>query len=102
MGLIICCCCGKQKPVKPIKRGARFRCATCGNGGILVLTRGKGMEKPGVPLQEAMRQTLAGLLKIAEYRGFKPGFVFFKFRTLFGVSPQGIEAQPEPATAELR
>lgn len=102
MGTLNCPACGHQKPMKPIKRGARFRCSNCGCREILILMRGRGTEKPGVSVQEAMRQTLAGLMRIAEYRGFKPGWIFHKFRALFGVSPKGVEARPEPATAELR
>ena len=102
MGIVCCPACGHQKPVKPIPRGARFRCGNCGCREILILTRGKGTEKPGVPLQEAMRQTLAGLMRIADYRGFKPGWVYHKFRSIFGTAPKGVKTEAEPATAELR
>lgn len=100
LGLLCCPCCGRQKPVKPIKRGAKFKCVNCGCRSPLVLMRGNGTERPGLDLQEAMRSTLAGLLRHAEFKGFKPGFAAVKFRELFGMWPK-IKTEPEPAAAAL-
>jgi hypothetical protein len=102
MGVVACPCCGRRKAVKPIPRGARFRCTSCGCRDPLILMRDKGTDRSGVGVDEAMRQTLAGLMRIAEYRGFKPGWAFFKFKRLFGRDPPQIDVKSEPAIAELR
>lgn len=101
MGLVACPGCGNRKAVKPIKRGSRFKCS-CGCLAVLILVRAKGSDRKGVDRVEARRQTLAGLKKHAELRGFKPGWIAHKFRTLWGEWPNGIETDPEPMLAELR
>src|ERR1700686_4074845 len=101
MGLILCVTCGKQKTIKPIKRGAKFKCGNCGCRSPLVLARGRGTDRDGVSLEEAKRQTFAGLLRYAELKQFKPGWAARKFKLLWGFYPRGIIVDPAPMIPAL-
>jgi hypothetical protein len=100
MASICCPGCGNRKIIKPVKRGSRFKCS-CGCREVLILVRKKGTDRAGVDAETARRQSLAGLKRHAEIKRFKPGWVAFKYRTLWGVFPDGIEAEAAPMLPEL-
>jgi DNA-directed RNA polymerase subunit RPC12/RpoP len=102
LGILACPACGRRKVVKPIKRGAKFRCGNCGSKVPLVLMRATGIDREGLSIEAAQRQTLAGLMRYAEHKGFKPGWWARKFKILFGSYPRGLTVESAPMTAELR
>ena len=100
MGTVICPGCNKHKTIKPIKRGARFRCS-CGCRESFILMRAKVSDREGMPPDEAKRASLAGLRRYGDHKGFKPGWAACKFRVLWGHWPNGIEVEPAPCPVGL-
>ena len=95
MGLVICFCCGRQREVKPIKKGARYTCSHCGAKWVKIIrSRAHAgytswTDKEGVDVGQARHSTYAGLRGYAERRGYKNGWISNKFKEIFGCWPNG-------------
>lgn len=110
MGLVVCLACGSQKQITPLKLG-KYRCSHCGAGEPRLI-RGRaekvwmGGEKDGCDVETARHQTYAGLVWLAEQRGYKKprGWAAHKFRAIFGRWPNGEanEAGSAPSSGLLR
>lgn len=110
MGLLHCFCCGRQREVKPIRKGAAYTCGNCGAKQVRIV-RSKHQardvswtEKDGVSEYEAKHQTYAGLRRHAEHRGYKKakGWCAVKFKEIFGRWPNGEAVESAaPASAGL-
>lgn len=89
---LVCACCHHvgQSKVK-----GKFRCSSCGSRAIRTARQVKtSMLNGGQMEPDAARVlTYAGLLSIAQQRGYKIGYAAAKFRDIFGIWPQG---NPEP------
>ena len=91
----LCCSCHRVAQLKAIPRTAKLRCSSCGSAAVRSLRKVKtsmlngGQTEPGA----AKVLTYAGLLSIAQQRGYKVGYAAAKFRDIFGHWP---EAKPEP------
>jgi hypothetical protein len=91
----LCCSCHRVAQLKAIPRAAKLRCSSCGGRAVRSLRKIKtsmlngGQTEPGA----AKVLTYAGLLSIAQQRGYKVGYASAKFRDIFGHWP---DAKPEP------
>jgi DNA-directed RNA polymerase subunit RPC12/RpoP len=86
---LICVSCHHHAEIKPLKKDARLRCKECGSR-VARTTRvvksnmlNGGVTEPGA----ARVLTYAGLLSIAEQRGYKPGWAAMKWKIIFGDWP---------------
>jgi predicted RNA-binding Zn-ribbon protein involved in translation (DUF1610 family) len=97
MALLLCFCCGRQREVKPLKKGILYSCSNCGAKKIRIIRsrkHGGGLtwaDGDGVSSYEARHKTYAGLRRYAEYRGYKKprGWCANKFLEIFGRWPNG-------------
>jgi hypothetical protein len=91
----LCCSCHRAVELQGIPRKAKLRCSSCGGRAVRSLRKIKtsmlngGQTEPGA----AKVLTYAGLLSIAQQRGYKIGYASAKFHDIFGHWP---DAKPEP------
>src|SRR5271157_4619670 len=111
MGLIVCFACGRQREVKPIKKGAKYSCSSCGAKQVRIIrsqnhaSNISWCDKDGIDADEAKHQAYAGILGHATAREFKnaKGYAAHKFRELFARWPNGEASEsPSPPNHELR
>ena len=110
MALLVCFCCGRQREIKPLKKGIVYSCSNCGAKHIRIIRSRKysggvsWADSDGVSADEARHQAYAGLRRYAEHRGYQKanGWCANKFREIFGRWPNG-EAMvaAAPASAGL-
>ena len=103
--LIICASCGRRRTLERKPRG-RLRCTVCKSVAVRVIRRIKNWMRiddvDGVPEHEARMATFAGLRWYAAAKGYKPGWAARKFKTIYGVWPNGESvAEPEPPAGGL-
>ena len=90
MALLVCCACERRRIVTPIRRD-RYVCSNCGAQPALVVRQKVSWtswsERDGVARLDAMRETYAGLCRIAEFKEYNQKWPLPKFKSLFGIWP---------------
>lgn len=108
MGLLVCFACGRQREVKPIKKGKTYTCSNCHARQIRII-RSKAhasyiswSDKEGISEYEAKHQIMAYLKHYQERKGYKNGWSAHKFKALFARWPNGEASElPAPPSSEF-
>ena len=100
---VICAACHRALEMK-VPKGKRLWCKECGSRAVLTVRVIKTSMLNGgqMPPDVAKTITHAGLLSIANHRGYKPGWAAMKFREIFRVwPPRGQDPAPDNPSGEL-
>ncbi len=86
-----------------VKVGAKLICSQCGSRAarktrVLKMSMLNGGRTPA---EDARISTFAGLLSIANHRGYKRGWAAVKFRIIYGKWPDGLDPPPDNPSPEL-
>jgi DNA-directed RNA polymerase subunit RPC12/RpoP len=99
----ICISCHRHAEIKSIPKGKHLRCSACGSQvarSVRVIRH--SMLNGGVtPPDEARILTYAGLLSIAQIRGYPRGWTGHKYRAIYGVWPPASTPDPANPSPEL-
>ncbi len=99
---LICVACHHHAELKA-KIGAKLICSQCGSRAsrrtrVLKMSMLNGGRTPA---EDARISTFAGLLSIANHRGYKRGWAAVKWRIIYGKWPDGLDPSPDNPSPEL-
>ncbi len=109
MALLLCFCCGRQREVKPLKKGIVYSCSNCGAKEVIkvrtrlhFISHWDWSDKDGTDPHEARYNLYRELKRVAEVKGYPRGWIAHKFKAVIGEWPNGeAMGSSTPASAGL-